>query len=398
MPDFCEEIVREKRYLQIIKHHNYNPRIIDHITDRYVLRETTVDEYFKLVSVTLSNPAVVWEHPFKNQITADSRAILMLIATNRHRKGYSELKLKKMFSNLVCQNESSLVCTERCNLAVNDIVNSFVVRSFLSDDYYYSFADPSVSDFMYGYFSLNQDLFKSAMIAAQNPDSILLLDSMVKRNKISPDIAKDICINFVSQANCTESMWINVLNTCQGLNCENEVVSRAQRVDFESCFDRFQYKSYFNAFVLIARHELCRSDVVEEKIMHLLSIASDFEELSLLSKIVHAIDDTHVNSSFFANFEELMDSFYDEVMYSEVLAEYYIDDELDAAETALDSFVCDLLNSFDVDVSHYHDELVSSIDVGDIINDNLIAVSRGGEFESSASDDYSAVIDLFEGQ
>ena len=69
-----ELFVRDQFYWQVIRHRNYNPRLIEFLTDPAIV---PLDEnYTKTVLSLLENPSKIWEKPFNTQLTPYSRILL----------------------------------------------------------------------------------------------------------------------------------------------------------------------------------------------------------------------------------------------------------------------------------------------------------------------------------
>ena len=80
--DYIEELYKDKRYMQIILHKNFNPRIISFITDNDRLINTSSEEYWKFVKDKLDNPSDIWEHTFSRQSDEFIRNLVSLIVFN----------------------------------------------------------------------------------------------------------------------------------------------------------------------------------------------------------------------------------------------------------------------------------------------------------------------------
>jgi hypothetical protein len=69
-----ELFVRDQFYWQVILHRNYNPRLIEFLTDPTIVPPD--ENYTKTVLSLLENPSKIWEKPFNTQLTAYSRILL----------------------------------------------------------------------------------------------------------------------------------------------------------------------------------------------------------------------------------------------------------------------------------------------------------------------------------
>lgn len=80
-PDHKLGMLEGDFYLSIIDHKNFNPRLIEAVTDRDFLarRNGPVKDVIKAV---LENPEELWEEPYRQHISADARILLIAMALN----------------------------------------------------------------------------------------------------------------------------------------------------------------------------------------------------------------------------------------------------------------------------------------------------------------------------
>lgn len=74
-----ESLKKDKRYLKILNHRNYNPRIIEHVTrkSRYISIED--EAYYDYVMKNLNNPQDVWKDEFENRLTSVDREFMYIL-------------------------------------------------------------------------------------------------------------------------------------------------------------------------------------------------------------------------------------------------------------------------------------------------------------------------------
>ena len=76
---FVDEIYFDKRYTEIISHKNFNPRLIEYITDmkKIQIEQIQAKDYWKYILDKLNNPQDVWKRTFDNQSDEFIRIIVM---------------------------------------------------------------------------------------------------------------------------------------------------------------------------------------------------------------------------------------------------------------------------------------------------------------------------------
>jgi hypothetical protein len=77
-----DKLYQDKRYLKIIEHSNFNPRLIAFITDSDRLEGRTPAEYWPYLHSALTNPMDIWRHVFDAQLDVMSRHIVVAICCN----------------------------------------------------------------------------------------------------------------------------------------------------------------------------------------------------------------------------------------------------------------------------------------------------------------------------
>lgn len=75
---YIDEIYKEKKYRKIIKHRNFNPRLIEFITDVDKVNISNYCDYWNYIQETLDNPKDIWNDCFKNQNNAFVRNLVFL--------------------------------------------------------------------------------------------------------------------------------------------------------------------------------------------------------------------------------------------------------------------------------------------------------------------------------
>lgn len=91
-PEFIEEIYSENRFLSVIKHRNFNPRVISFLTDPYKLREIAVDSYWNYIQESLALPVDIWSNVFNNQLDNFSRILVHFTVYNGRQVSEDELR------------------------------------------------------------------------------------------------------------------------------------------------------------------------------------------------------------------------------------------------------------------------------------------------------------------
>lgn len=90
--EMLDELFEDRRYLTIVDHPNFNPRLVAFITDGDLTGSVPVEAYWDHVVATLENPQSLWDHFFE-QMTQDCRDMVYLVVLNGRLISDQDLKL-----------------------------------------------------------------------------------------------------------------------------------------------------------------------------------------------------------------------------------------------------------------------------------------------------------------
>ncbi|WP_458925322.1 nSTAND3 domain-containing NTPase [Flavitalea antarctica] len=76
---YMTPLFANESYLKIIKHQNYNPRLIEFVTDNTRFSQSGNQDYLQFVSDMLNNPKEIWKQSITNQIKDEDRFLLFTL-------------------------------------------------------------------------------------------------------------------------------------------------------------------------------------------------------------------------------------------------------------------------------------------------------------------------------
>lgn len=192
---YIEEIYKEKRYRLIIRHRNFNPRLISFITDPERLKEINPDNYWEHIENTLATPEGVWSNVFDIQL--DDVCRHMVVAVAIHGRRISESSLERFFyrlknTNLNIKNAKSFDMTMRL------LVGALLNRSITSrdEDAVYDLFNPSIADYVIATYLQDVDYIEQLINCLSTTGSIDNLSNLY----CSGSINKSTCKNLVEKA------------------------------------------------------------------------------------------------------------------------------------------------------------------------------------------------------
>lgn len=156
---FINRLLHKKRYMQIISHPNYNPRIIEFMTQEHFVKGINEDDYYDFFIINLNNPSNIWKHSFENQISALSRYTLYGLMISGGNVSIDILE--RTFVNLVEQeNEKYSFATERDSFkkTLKELESTFIEISNQRGELIVQFQNPSIQDFIVAYVNENNEI------------------------------------------------------------------------------------------------------------------------------------------------------------------------------------------------------------------------------------------------
>ncbi|MFA5072123.1 MAG: restriction endonuclease [Candidatus Pacearchaeota archaeon] len=178
--DYIEEIYKNDRYLSIIKHNNFNPRIINFITDIERLEGVASFNYWDYIENSLTNPKDIWIDCFKNQSNDYIRNLVFLVVFNGGE--INEEDLRKSFDKINeienIKNTSNTVkdFNSMTELATKSFLNRYKLPNEIN--YRYSLFNPSIADFIISEYKENEKKLINIYLSLNTLKSLKELTSL----------------------------------------------------------------------------------------------------------------------------------------------------------------------------------------------------------------------------
>ncbi|MDE6475090.1 MAG: restriction endonuclease [Clostridia bacterium] len=153
-PEYFDAIKYNKRYNEIIKHPNYNPRIIEFISKKSIYKKILPKDYFQFIISNLKNPKLIWQDEYENRLDAVDRLLLTTIysltdtnvSINLVKKCF-EYRLREI-NNIDFSLNHFEMSLKRLEKAFVKIVDSYGRQMI-------AMVNPSVNDFLDSYLNEN---------------------------------------------------------------------------------------------------------------------------------------------------------------------------------------------------------------------------------------------------
>lgn len=325
---YIQALLVNNNYLKIINHTNYNPRIIQIMTDVSRIGHVSEIEFFGFFTNSLDNPINIWEHSFTNQISLASNYLLfaLLISgdpiyeenlenafwelySNESRKFNFEIK-REDYHNSLKELENTFITIEKDQSGKK----LRIVRKH-SPKILIQFQNPSIRDFLLTKVRNNKklilSLLKNAIYFNQLFDTFtinpkykhykILLDNEIISNLIKIVIQKfntleNISLHKVYFANTNEYYWsqrnlskiqklyeiASLIDPCKFNEIREFLLSQIPEFGNKETLTYNDMKPLLNLLIILRKYY----DVENSNfIKRFLSSVETFEDLLQLAKI-----------------------------------------------------------------------------------------------------------------
>ncbi len=196
---YIEELYKEKRYRTIIRHRNFNPRLISYITDFTRLEDCPAAEYWNYITNSLEHPSQIWENPFVAQQDDFSRAIIFLVVLNS--KPIRENILAEAYQRFISLPENQTLHGRReFQSNIRTLTGSFLNRTIEQKGFpVIDIFNPSIADFVLDHYAGNVSELHFAVTSLRTVECIVSIRSLVRNGLLAPEGAFTIYSNVIKR-------------------------------------------------------------------------------------------------------------------------------------------------------------------------------------------------------
>lgn len=203
-PEFSTVFYENRNYWSIIKHKNYNPRLISIITDRERLKGMPHTEYWSHVQNSLNNPEVIWDSYFKRQIPEEIFDLVNLVVFNGGQIEEDTCRdaLKRVFQ-LKYPNEYFTKVKKIDDFikeSLRSTLNRNIQLEFRHRKVTFSPFNPSISDYIINRLSNDDTTLSLYFGALKTTDSINTLFSLLDNRKLYSSVFNSVLVYLIENA------------------------------------------------------------------------------------------------------------------------------------------------------------------------------------------------------
>ncbi|WP_457097674.1 nSTAND3 domain-containing NTPase [Lysobacter sp. P5_B9] len=381
-----DAIYESNRYMDVISHRNFNPRLVAFITDPDRIAGLAKEEYWAYVERSFEYPSEIWDHVFRKQVSVDTKDLAYLVGFNGRPISDDELKNAfRRYSYRVGESDPSFYQRfhDALKLAIGSVLTRVVDREGMAS---LSLFNPSIGDYLLAEaprLGVLHTVFASLVTAS----SLNYLDSLVQLEVVSESDRLEVFMSMIAPPSAVFDMPLNVAVA---------VVGRLLRLDVPW----HDISAACRTVALRVNSDM--GDALEDGLLVLSKAFVDHpkELLPVLDRLMQSLDEVLVSikamrhlctvakladEAFGGNRyqvlrEEIVSIWRDNigqfVSDDSILADLYDENDLGFAEDQVYDYVYAELSSIGLEVDA---EMVMSIatelDVSDVLNSNLEAAA-----------------------
>jgi hypothetical protein len=409
---FIDVIYKDKRYKELIRHRNFNPRIIEFITDSSVIGDVKSGNYWTYILKSLNNPEIIWEGYFQNQTDDFVRTLTFLTVFNKGK--ISEENLRNSYN--------TFLRIQPLNFGDNsdksfESVRKLATKSLLTrnqvdnEKYEYVLFNPSIADFVLSTYSNEIDLICNILKSLDSETSIDYLHTLFGFDKISSKYQTKILENlfdFFFEGKLKDEDWDFLIALCY-IDFLNNLVNVRIEIFLNTLInaDNPSGERLWELLMILSEFEPKIKFQNFEFLYNFIDNMDDVYDVDTLKKLLEFVDENGIEDDYIlTTIEILLDTYLRHIVdnneldinYAKYINESYnhykdfyeIDVDRNGIEDEIRENIDSLLDGFNVNVleriSFSTSSIVSSIDVDSKVTRYMENYDR--DYDRDAHDEY----------
>lgn len=409
--EFIEVYYTDKQYRKVIKHKNYNPRLIEFITDVDRITVSDSSEYWSYIKNTLDNPKEVWADCFKRQNNAFVRNLVNLAVFNGGEIAEDELRESYLELNKI-EGQSNKSHTEKDFESMSQLATkSFINRTKAYSEIKYSLFNPSIADFVIQDYIRNFDKIKSIFQSLNTVKSLKQLQSLQLgkyiTNKKAKKLKKILFADALKRGKAYDYLIFLARLLLNEKDKKKDIIGVLEKIiEYPKTIKEF---SSFLSLLLNFKDELKIEDY--SFLIHLVGNRyldeSEIREFLYFIETISLDDESildYIREEIESSVKAELDFTKDEIDINQYINHYYYDgwyDEVDIdrreIERELEEKAWELIYKFESSCVEHMEfniaEIISDIDINEMVNKYLKSHGDDTEGFSRGTTSYDQDID-----
>jgi hypothetical protein len=142
----------DRNYTKILEHQNYNPRVIEHMTQESNVTHVPPSSFLAEFLRSLSNPMKIWDHAFRFQLSEPARHLMLLMGALPYEIMLSDLEWS--FQPFLLRRKQRFgfqTASGDFANAMRELDGNFIKTAKYGKDWFVTFHNPSVQDYVRRY-------------------------------------------------------------------------------------------------------------------------------------------------------------------------------------------------------------------------------------------------------
>jgi len=395
--DMLDEIYKDKRYIQIIRHSNFNPRVISHIVDTDRMQSINSHSYWSNIQKILDNPSDIWDHCWSVQIDQNCRDIVSLVSYNGHRISESDLKSAYFRLRHASGKLSVTESAQDYRIAVKICVGSLLNRTIegKSSDIYYDLFNPSIGDYIVSS-NFSVELAGLYIRSLSTEKSINYLETILNAGRVNI-FACEIILNDAlvsAQPHLSDNYKSYISNFIISKSADRRLINFSVELLSTTVISELKddgLDHYLNSISILSEKDLGKlnigaicSDIVSQINLRVLT-DDNYKSISrLITNLPRELSEIIMPSASQSFSDYWSDKINSYVIDNNIASEFYDHDDSDEVESKISETVYEIVTEYAgawLDAK-YIDCISCSCSASDIIEHN-IAVSTNDEDSGS---------------
>jgi len=410
--EYIDELYEDKRYRLIINHKNFNPRLIEFITDIDRIRSNSATNYWEDIQYNLDNPSEIWANTFDRQSDEYIRNIVSLVVFNGNSIEEEE-ELRKAYYRLndMTGLKNNSHNSKEFDSVIRETVKYFLNKKLKDNTAIYSLFNPSIADFV-----LKRSQTEQIKLYLLSLGTIASLKTL-KNLEISKNEYQKILKEMMQQNEffINEDYFVNLLY----LLYEEDLIDNFNEENLK-IFNNFLHNntlpsissdSFYKFFEILIYY-------IQKKYINISNVSaivdficnSDIYDLNLLASFIKLLNlfpkEPNCKNDLIRELEEYLKDYLSQESYNInfSLVDHYIDDyddiiyDEDEILRQLTILLEEIINDeIDADISYLinKDSIIQDMDIGDIINNYEVREAKSYNYEYY-EDNFFDIDDLFQ--
>ena len=255
--EYIQSLLSEDRYLNIINHSNYSPRIIERITSPDIFSSIHSNFFYHIFMSYLDNPEAIWKHAYDSQIGCLSQTILLILATCRTPILLTDLEeaIEKYE-----KNQGNSFRATNFNSSLKELENTFITITTVKKNTYLDFQNPSIFDFIINYIKTQSRTIDKIINSACFFDQYFEAFQWNKRNNYKRKILLNKSLKPVASKNIIKN-WDSLKSYRNSYTANWQSRSKISEISKLYClYDA----SEFDDFVVLKLNFICNNTSIAE--------------------------------------------------------------------------------------------------------------------------------------